>query len=110
MKLTSTVAEQLALDFFLEDWEIPEDDRDFFIPLNSRVVKDSWYVVEIGVEGLPDKWVIQVYDETKDCDPCFTFVSPINASESGTALEEMPESIAEILLSERQSQEIFVGQ
>lgn len=109
MKLTSTVAEQLALDFFLEDWEIPEDERDFFIPLNSRIVNNSWYVVEIGVEGLPDKWVIQVYDETKDCDPCFTFVSPINASESGTGLEEMPESIAEILLSERQSKEIFVG-
>ncbi|ELS00814.1 hypothetical protein Xen7305DRAFT_00005150 [Xenococcus sp. PCC 7305] len=104
MELTSTVAEKLALDFFLEDWEIPEDDRDFFVPLDSRVVDDSWYVVEIGVEGLPDQWVIQVYDETKECDPCFTFVTPIKASESETGLEEMPESIAEILRSERQSQ------
>ena len=104
MELTSTDAEQLALNFFLEDWEIPEDDRDFFVALNSRLVNDSWYVVEIGVEGLPDQWVIQVYDETKDCDPCFTFVSPIKASESETGLEEMPESIAEILRSERQTQ------
>ena len=103
MDLTSTDAEQMALKFFLEDWEIPEDDCDFFVPLSSHSVEDRWYIVEIGVEGLPDKWVIQVYDETKECDPCFTFVSPIKPSESETGLEEMPESIAEILLSERQS-------
>ncbi len=109
MELTSTEAEKLALEFFLEDWDIPGDDRDFFIPLNARQVNDSWYVVEIGVEGLPDQWVIQVYDETKDCDPCFTFVSPIKASESETGLEEMPESIAEILRTERQSK-LVVGQ
>ncbi|MDJ0649341.1 MAG: hypothetical protein QNJ60_11605 [Xenococcaceae cyanobacterium MO_188.B19] len=103
MELKSTDAEQLALDFFLEDWEIPEEDQDFFVPLDSHEVDDRWYVVEIGIEGLPDKWVIQVYDETKDCDPCFTFVSPIKASESDTGLEELPESIGEILLSERQN-------
>ena len=109
MELTSIDAEKLALDFFLEDWDIPEDDRDFFVPLSSRPVNDGWYVVEIGVEGLPDQWVIQVYDETKDCDPCFTFVSPIKASESETGLEEMPESIAEILRSERKSK-LVIGQ
>ena len=64
MELKSTDAEQLALDFFLEDWEIPEDEGDFFVPLDSRGVDERWYVVEIGVEGLPDKWIIQVYDET----------------------------------------------
>ncbi|MGF1541788.1 MAG: hypothetical protein ACFCU5_15295 [Pleurocapsa sp.] len=103
MDLSSTDAKKLALNFFLEDWEIPEEDRDFFVLLDAREVDDHWYVVEIGVEGLPDKWVIQVYDETKDCDPCFTFISPIKASESDTGLEEMPESIAEILRSERES-------
>lgn len=103
MELTPAEAEQLALNFFLEDWEIPDDDRDFFVPLGSRSVDDRWYVVEIGVEGLPDKWVVQVYDDTKDCDPCFTFVSPINASESETGLEELPENLAEILRSERQN-------
>ncbi|MDJ0682017.1 MAG: hypothetical protein QNJ18_19425 [Xenococcaceae cyanobacterium MO_167.B52] len=103
MELKSTDAEQLALDFFLEDWEIPEEDQDFVVPLDSREVDDRWYVVEIGIEGLPDKWVIQVYDETKDCDPCFTFVSPVKASESDTGLEELPESIGEILRSERQN-------
>ena len=102
MNLTSMDAGQLALDFFLDDWEIPEDDRDFFTTLDSRQV-DHWYVVEIGVEGLPDKWVIQVYDETEDCDPCFTFVSPIKSTESETGLEEMPDSIAQVLRSERQN-------
>jgi hypothetical protein len=102
MELTSTDAEQLALKFFLEDWNVPEEDRDFFVALNSREIEDRWYVVEIGVEGLPDKWVIQVYDETKTCDPCFTFVSPLKATESETGLEEIPESIAAILRSERE--------
>lgn len=103
MELASKDAEKLALDFFLEDWEIPPDERDFFIPLDSRNIDNRWYVVEIGVEGLPDKWVIQVFAETKECDPCFTFVTPIKASESETGLEEMPESIAKILRSERQN-------
>lgn len=102
MNLTTIDAGQLALDFFLDDWEIPEDDCDFFVILDTRQV-ERWYVVEIGIEGLPDKWVIQVYDETQDCDPCFTFVSPIQATESETGLEEMPESIAEILRSEREN-------
>jgi hypothetical protein len=61
--------------------------------------------VEIGIEGLPDKWIIQVYDETKDCDPCFTFYSPVKASHSETGLEELPESLAEILRSQRQDQQ-----
>jgi hypothetical protein len=108
MDLTTIDAEQLALDFFLEDWELSEDDRDFFVVLESRPVDERWYVVQIGVEGLPDKWVIQVYDQTKDCDPCFTFTSPIKPSESETGLEEFPETVAEILRSERQSQKLFV--
>ncbi len=103
MDLTAKNAEKMALEFFLEDYELPEDDRDFFVPLSSHSVDNRWYVVEIGVEGLPDKWIIQVYDETKDCDPCFTFVSPIEATESETGLSEMPESIAEILRSEREN-------
>jgi hypothetical protein len=102
MELSPTAAQQLALNFFLEDWEIPEAEREFFAPLDARRVDARWCIVEIGVEGLPDKWIIQVYDETKDCDPCFTFVSPIKASESETGLEELPESIAKILRSERQ--------
>ena len=64
MELTAKNAEKMALEFFLEDYELPEDDRDFFVPLSSHSVDNRWYVVEIGVEGLPDKWIIQVYDET----------------------------------------------
>lgn len=103
MDLQAKDAEKLALNYFLEDWEIPEDDRDFFVVLESRPVNNLWYVVEIAIEGLPDKWIIQVYDETKDCDPCFTFSSPIQASHSDTGLEELPESLAQILRSERSS-------
>lgn len=102
MELKATEAEQLAFDFFMEDWEIPLEDRECFTVLDSRIINDSWYVVELAIEGLPDKWIIQVYDETKDCDPCFTFFSPIKPSESETGLEELPERIAEILQSERE--------
>ena len=52
---------------------------------------------------------MKICDETKDCDPCFTFISPIKPSESETGLEEMPDSIAEILRSERKSKEIFAS-
>ena len=107
MDLQATEAEQLALNYFLEDWEITDDERDFLVVLDSRPVDDRWYVVEIGIEGLPDKWIIQVYDETRDCDPCFTFNSPIKASHSETGLEELPESLAEILLSQRQEQDVL---
>lgn len=56
--MNSTEAEQLALDFLMEEWDMAQEDREWFAVLGSRFVKDSWYVVEIGVEGLPDKWVI----------------------------------------------------
>jgi len=103
MDLQAKDAEKLALDYFLEDWEIPEDEHDFFVVLESRPVDNLWYVVEIAIEGLPDKCIIQVNDETKDCDPCFTFYSPIKASHSDTGLEELPESLAQMLRKERLS-------
>jgi hypothetical protein len=64
-----TEAEQLALAFLMEDLEIPEDDREFFSVLASRLTDNDWYVVEVGIEGLPDKWVFQVFN-TGECDPC----------------------------------------
>ncbi|MGL5927065.1 hypothetical protein, partial [Chroococcidiopsis sp.] len=75
MELTATEAQQLALDFLMEDLNIPLEDREWFDILSARFVGESWYVVEIGVEGLPDKWHVQVYD-TKECDPNYTFSSP----------------------------------
>ncbi len=97
---TAVEAEAVALNFLLDDLEIPADERDWFAVLGCRLVQDRWYVVEIGVEGLPDKWVLQVYD-TGECDPNYTFTSPIRASSGTTDLEEMPETIATLIASER---------
>ncbi len=94
-------AEELALEFLMADLEIPQDDHDWFSILSARLIGETWYVVEVGVEGLPDKWVIQVYD-TGECDPSYTFHSPI-APESGCSadLEELPETIAVAIATER---------
>lgn len=93
-------AEELAIEFLMSDLEIPQDDHDWFSILSARLIGETWYVVEVGVEGLPDKWVIQVYD-TGECDPSYTFHSPI-APESGFSdLEELPETIASAIATER---------
>lgn len=100
MQLTSTNAEQLALEFLIGEWTIPLDNREWFAVLESRPVGENWYVVEIGVEGLPDKWIIQVYD-TGECDPSYTFYSPMQGSEGYVDLTDFPELVAEVLVSER---------
>jgi hypothetical protein len=100
-----TEAEQLALTFLMEDLDIPEDDREFFSVLASRLTDNDWYVVEVGIEGLPDKWVLQVFN-TGECDPCYTFVSPISASETDTGLEEFPPAIADVLAQERRGERL----
>ena len=91
---------QLAIAFLVNDLQIPADDQEWFSVLSVRCIGETWTVVEIGVEGLPDKWVLQVYD-TGECDPNYTFTSPVQATESDTGLEDLPESIAQILASER---------
>ncbi len=95
-----TEAEQLAFNFLMAEWDISEDDRQWFTILGSRLVTDMRYVVEIGVEGLPDKWVIQVYD-TGECDPNYTFSSPIKALDGTADLADLPDPIAEAIASER---------
>ncbi|HLP87738.1 MAG TPA: hypothetical protein VK184_03900 [Nostocaceae cyanobacterium] len=102
MLLTSTDAGQIALEFILADWNIPDEYRDWFTILGSRLVGESWYIVELGVEGFPDKWYIQVYD-TGACDPNYTFMSPISGSEGYTDLKHIPEIIADVLVAERNS-------
>lgn len=97
--LLATDAEALAMEFLMEDLEIPEADRDFFSVLSTRETGSDWYVVEIGVEGLPDKWIFQVFD-TGQCDPCYTFASPMPAGEDAD-LDEFPARIAEVLATER---------
>lgn len=99
--LNQTEANQVAVDFLMTEWELSDDDREWFAVLNSRAVQQSWYVVEVGVEGLPDRWVFQVYD-TGECDPNYTFVSPVAGATSDTSdLEELPEKIADAIASER---------
>ncbi|UBF28717.1 hypothetical protein K9N68_13235 [Kovacikia minuta CCNUW1] len=65
-----------------------------------RPVGETWHVVAIGVEGLPDQWVLQIYD-TGECDPNYTFKSPVNATEADTGLDDLPAAIAHLLATER---------
>lgn len=101
MEFTAMEAEKLALDFLMRDWNVPSEHWDWFSVLNSRPIGEDWYVVEIGIEGLPDRWVLQVYD-TGECDPCYTFTSPISESEHQSDLADLPEWIAQVLVAERQ--------
>ena len=99
MRLPTADAETLAMDFLVEDLEIPAMEQDFFCIVSTRETGESWYVMEIGVEGLPDKWTLQIFD-TGQCDPCYTFVSPIPAWED-VDLAEFPARIAEVIAKER---------
>ncbi|NJO43905.1 MAG: hypothetical protein HC769_23370 [Cyanobacteria bacterium CRU_2_1] len=98
--LSTTEAGQRAIVFLMNDLEIVTDDQEWFSVLSVRSIGETWYVVEIGVEGLPDKWIVQVYD-TGECDPNYTFSSPVQATEADTGLEDLPEAIAHILATER---------
>ncbi|MBW4666441.1 MAG: hypothetical protein KME60_03090 [Cyanomargarita calcarea GSE-NOS-MK-12-04C] len=100
MLLTSTDAGQIALEFLMADWNVSEFDREWFNIVNSRLIGASWYMVELAVEGLPDRWFIQVYD-TGECDPNYTFISPIRGSEGYVDLTHLPHLVAEVLVSER---------
>ncbi len=104
--LTQTEAEQLALNFLINDLEIPQGDRDWFKVKTSRTVADEWYIVELQVEGYPDTWAIQVY-ETRACDPCYTFMSPLAGSATADDLAELPEAIAKAIAWERKSQTVL---
>ncbi|WP_017298861.1 hypothetical protein [Nodosilinea nodulosa] len=99
LTLTTTDAGSLAMTFLMADLEIPEEDQDFFSVLSTRETGSEWYAVEIGVEGLPDKWVLQVFD-IGQCDPCYTFVSPMPAGEDAD-LQEFPDPIARAVAVER---------
>lgn len=100
MKLTSAEAEQRAFDFLMEEWNIASEERECFAILTARLLSQGWYIVEISAKGLPDRWVIQVYD-TGECDPNYTFTSLISNSGASADLEGLPESIAKVLAFER---------
>jgi hypothetical protein len=98
--VTQLDAKQIAIDFLGDDLELLDEEREWLSVIDSRLINEGWYIVEVGVEGLPDKWVLQVY-EHGECDPCYTFISPILPSEITTDLEEIPEGIAMAIESER---------
>ncbi|ARV60664.1 hypothetical protein BZZ01_20435 [Nostocales cyanobacterium HT-58-2] len=100
MLLTATDAGQIALEFLMADWNILEKDRQWFVIVNSSLIGQSWYIVELAVEGFPDRWYIQVYD-TGACDPNYTFISPISGSDGYVDLGDLPHLVAEVLVSER---------
>lgn len=100
MPLMATEAEQIALNFLKDEWSLSVDEQEWLTVLTSRLIGESWYVVEIGVEGLPDKWIFQVYD-TGACDPSYTFYSPIKSGVDVGDLDEFPTRLVEVLLMER---------
>ncbi len=100
MLLTANEAQLIALEFILNEWNIAEEYRDWFTVIDCRLIGQSWYIVEIAVAGFPDRWYIQVYD-TGECDPNYTFISPIRGCEGYTDLKDLPELIAEVLVCER---------
>jgi hypothetical protein len=95
-----TEAEQLAFSFLMAEWKISEEDEEWFTILSARLVTDMWYIVEIGVQGLLDKWAIQVYD-TGYCDPNYSFIASISVKDGTSDLAQLPESIAQAIASER---------
>lgn len=99
-ELTTAEVGQLAINFLMNDLEMSIEDQEWFSVLSVRAVGQTWQVVEIGVEGLPDQWVLQVYD-TGECDPNYAFKTPVQATEADTGLEGLPEAIAQILSAER---------
>lgn len=94
-------ARDKAIHFIAREWDLSQSDREWLTVLTARLIGESWYVVELGVEGLPDKWAIQVYD-TGECDPDYTFMSPITFLDDAEA-ELFPEAIAAMIQSERQT-------
>lgn len=100
MLLTANEAQKIALEFIITEWNLADEYRDWFTVINSRLIGQSWYIVEIAVPGFPDTWYIQVYD-TAECDPNYTFISPIRGCEGYTDLTDLPELIAEVLVCER---------
>ena len=101
IEVSSEDAQCKALEFLATEWNLSLEDQEWLSVLTARLIGESWYVVEVGVEGLPDKWAVQVYD-TGECDPDYTFLSPI-ATLDDTEAETFPPAIVAMLKSERQT-------
>lgn len=95
-----TKAQEIALDFLAREWVIPPEDRDFFTILSSHSLGEDGYSIKIGIEGFPDYWMLDVYDNGQ-CEPYYDFVSPIRDSETGSDLEQLTPWVIEVLRAER---------
>ena len=94
-------AEQKAIDFIVEEWELSNQEKPLLFIENSRKIDNKWwYIVEVAVKNLPDKWVMQVYDDG-ECDPCYTFVSPFSDKEKSVNLDNIPQKLALAVKEER---------
>ncbi len=102
MLLTADEAQKIALEFLITEWNISAEYRDWFTVIDCRLLSQSWYTIEIAIAGFPDRWYFQVYD-TAECDPNYTFISPIRGCEGYTDLTDLPELLAEVLVCERNS-------
>ena len=101
MMISLSEAEQNAINFIIEEWELSLEEKNWFETKNSKKIDDKWwYIVEVFVKNLPDKWVIQVYDDG-ECDPCYTFVSPFSKEEKLANLDTLPKKLASALQEER---------
>jgi hypothetical protein len=98
--ITSIEAEKIAFDFLTHEWNVPLEDQNWFTIIASRTLGEDGYDVEIGIDGFPDRWIIEVYD-TGECEPYYEFISPIRDVESNSDLEDLPNWIAQVLIAER---------
>ncbi len=98
--IDSTEAEKLALTFLTHEWSVPSEDRDWFTVRSSCTLGEEGYGIEIGIDGFPDRWLVEVYDNGK-CEPYYEFTSPIRDSLANSDLEDLPNSIAQVLIAER---------
>lgn len=99
--ISLTDAEKKAIDFIIEEWELSQEERAWFTIDNSKTISDKWWhIVEVSIKDLPDKWVIQVYDDG-ECDPCYTFTSPFSETAINTKLDALPKGLATALQEER---------
>jgi hypothetical protein len=98
--IDSTEAQKIAFEFLTSEWNVPAQERDWFTVMSSLTLGEDGYSVEIGIDGFPDHWILEVYDNGK-CEPYYEFISPIRDSESNSDLEDLPNWISQVLIAER---------
>ena len=98
--IDSQTAEKLAFDFLTSQWSVPVADRNWFAIAAIRSLGEDGYDVEIGIDGFPDRWIIEVYDNGS-CESDYEFITPIRDSEANSDLEALPDWIAQVLIAER---------